>query len=144
MVQVFDVVFATRFIHIFRDKSVALNELRRVLKPGGVMAIEFYGRGYYLLPFLAGRMNRPWQQFLWQHPTVAHVRKIMGEGTRFTALRLGGEQYLRRAVGNARVSALLKRAWRTPLRPLVAEYFAIATTAGRPGDGRPSVPIEET
>jgi SAM-dependent methyltransferase len=124
--QVFDLVFATRFIHIYRDQSKVLDELRRVLKPDGVLAIEFYGRPYHLLPFLSRRMNCPWRQFTWQYPTLANVRALMGDGMRIVPLRLGGERWLRRFLGERRLAFCLRHARHTPIQLLVAEYFAVS------------------
>ena len=126
----FDFVFATRFIHIFPDKSKVVRELRRVLRPGGTLAIEFYGRPYHLLTKLARRMPGSWRQFLWQYPTLDEVRALMGSTTRFIPLRFGGERWLRRALGDERLQSCLRRAWHTPFQPLVAEYFAVSNDPG--------------
>jgi SAM-dependent methyltransferase len=127
----FDVVYATRFIHIFRTKDPVLQEMRRVVRDGGLMAIEFYARPYHLIPFLLRRTRRPWSQFLWQHPKVAEVRRLMGSETTFRPLRFGGERIVRYVLSDQTVRGLLRRAWSSPLRLAVAEYFAV-TKPGSP------------
>jgi SAM-dependent methyltransferase len=126
----FDLVYATRFIHIFTRKESVLQELRRVVRDGGLMAIEFYARPYHLIPYLIGRNRRPWSQFLWQHPTVADVHRLMGRDVSFRPLRFGGERILRSLVSDQSVRRLLRRAWSSPLRLAVAEYFAVSKSEG--------------
>lgn len=121
----FDIVYATRFIHIFTDKTAVLKELSRVVRDDGLLAIEFYGRPYHLIPFVLGRTRRPWRQFLWQHPTGSEVRRAMGGAVSFRPLRFGGERLLRSVLSDRTVRALLRRAWSSPLRLAVAEYFAV-------------------
>jgi ubiquinone/menaquinone biosynthesis C-methylase UbiE len=123
--ETFDIVYATRFIHIYPDQSKVIEELSRVLRPDGTLAIEFYGRPYHLLPFAARRMSCPWRQFQWQYPTLGKVRALMGGRPRVIPLRLGGERWLRRALGEPLLRFCLRYAPYTPLRLLVAEYLAV-------------------
>jgi ubiquinone/menaquinone biosynthesis C-methylase UbiE len=121
----FDLVFATRFIHIYPDKTSVIEELRRVLRPGGLLVIEFYGRPYHLLAFVARRLTCPWRQLQSQYPTLAQVRKVMAHRPRIIPLRLGGERWLRRTLGEPPIRFCRQHAHGTPLQLLVAEYFAV-------------------
>jgi ubiquinone/menaquinone biosynthesis C-methylase UbiE len=122
----FDVVFATRFIHIYPDKTSVIEELRRVVRPGGLLIIEFYGRPYHLLAFAVRRLKCSWQQFQWQYPRLAHVRSVMVDVPRLIPVRLGGERWLRRVLGEPLLRFCRQHASHTPLQLLVAEYFAVS------------------
>lgn len=50
----FDLVWASYSLHHIADKSAAVRELRRVLKPGGVLAIREGGLPLQVLPFELG------------------------------------------------------------------------------------------
>ena len=125
----FDVVFATRFIHLFRKKASIVEELKRVTRPGGLVVVEFYGRPYHLLRYLSRVVTRrarvPIGEYLYHYPSVREVRRVMGTGIRFIPLRFGGERWLRRRLSEPRMRTLLARAWHPPLRFGLAEYFAV-------------------
>ena len=127
----FDVVFATRFIHIYPDKASVVAELRRVVRPGGLLVIEFYGRPYHLLAFAIRRLTCSWRQFQWQYPTVGQMRRVMAGTPRLVPLRLGGERWLRRWMGEPLLRFCREHASHTPLRLLVAEYFAVSERVRR-------------
>ena len=134
----FDMVFATRFIHIYPNPTTVLDEFRRVLRPGGTLAIEFYGRPYHLIAFLARRLKCPWRQFLWQYPTIRRAQSVMGEPVQRVAVRLGGERWLRRILGDRGVAFCLRHARNTPIQLLVAEYFAICSKEAEPAPRAPA------
>jgi SAM-dependent methyltransferase len=121
----FDVVFATRFIHMFRNKRPLVDELKRVTRRGGFVAVEFYGRPYHVARWFRRDTREPLSQYLSRYPSVAEVRRAMGPGARYIPLRFGGERLLRRGFKDSQLRPLLDGAWNTPLRALIAEYFAV-------------------
>jgi ubiquinone/menaquinone biosynthesis C-methylase UbiE len=123
--HMFDIVYATRFLHMFRDKTPVVRELRRVLRHRGGMIIEFYNRPYHVARYVAQRPSVPFEEYLYHFPTFAEVRGLVGRKARFIPLRLGGERWLRAVVGERRLRSFLARAWNRPFRPLIDEYFAV-------------------
>jgi ubiquinone/menaquinone biosynthesis C-methylase UbiE len=121
----FDLVFATRFIHMFRHKRSVVDELKRVTRRGGLVAIEFYPRPYHFARWAQRRSREPLGEFLYHYPRMKEVRRVMGPGARYIPVRFGGERWLRRTLSDSQLRALLRRAWNTPLRALIAEYFAV-------------------
>jgi SAM-dependent methyltransferase len=121
----FDVVYATRFLHIFRDRRPFVEELTRVTRRGGTLILEFYPRPYHLLRYFAQRSNATLNDHLYHYPTMAEVRGLMGPGAEYLPLRFGAERVVRRALGDALTQRLLRAAWNTPLRIAIAEYFAV-------------------
>jgi ubiquinone/menaquinone biosynthesis C-methylase UbiE len=119
----FDVVYATRFIHMFRHKGSVVDELKRVTRRGGLVVLEFYRRPYHLLHWV--RRRESIRNFLYHFPTLSEVRAVMGSDARYIPLRFGGERWLRRALSDSQLRPLLDGAWKTPLRGLIAEYFAV-------------------
>ena len=121
----FDFVYATRFIHLFRDKTPVVRELMRVARPGAHVAVEFYTRPFHLLAYLKHRPRVPLSEHLYHYPSLSEVRRVVGPDARFIPLRLGGERILRRVLGDAVVRRVLGSIWNTPAWPAVAEYFAV-------------------
>lgn len=126
----FDFVYATRFIHMFREKAPVLAELRRVVHTGGMVVIEFYHRPYHLLRWLTGRHPVALSNFLYHYPRVSEVRRLLGKNSLIIPLRFGGERLLTVTVGEPVVRRMLAGSWRWPMRLAVDEYFAAV-----PGQG---------
>ena len=125
----FDAVYATRFIHLFRNKASLVEELKRVTRSGGLVIIEFYGRPFHLVRYVTRYLTRrsrvPLSDYLYHYPSLAEVRRVMGPRARFIPLRFGGERLLRKGLSESRLRRLLDGAWNTPLRAGLAEYFAV-------------------
>jgi SAM-dependent methyltransferase len=125
----FDLVYATRFIHLFRNKAALAMELQRVTRRSGLIVIEFYSRPYHLLRYLTRQSRVPFDEFLSHHPSLAEVRRVMGPKARFIPLRFGGERWLRRMLGESRLRRLLAAGRHAPLRAALSEYFAVIRRA---------------
>ena len=123
----FDFVYATRFIHLFRDKEAVVREFRRVARPGGTVAIEFYGRPFHLLAYLRQRPIPSLSEYLSHFPALSEVRRLVGPAAQFIPLRLGGERFLRRMVDDSRMRRILSKIWPTTGRLAIAEYLAVFT-----------------
>jgi SAM-dependent methyltransferase len=123
----FDFVYATRFIHLFRSKKPVVSELLRVTRPGGLVAIEFYGRPFHLFSYVGHGATQPLGEYLYHYPTMREVHEAVGADAQFLPLRLGGERTLCRALSERSLRRLLHGAWRWPLRLGVAEYLAVIT-----------------
>lgn len=52
----FDAVVAANLLHLLPDPAAALAELRRVLRPGGVLCAPTFGHGQHLLAHAASRL----------------------------------------------------------------------------------------
>ena len=124
----FDFVYATRFIHLFRDKTPVVREFMRVARPGATVVVEFYTRPFHLLSYVKQRPRIPLSEHLYHYPSLSEVRRVVGPDARFIPLRLGGERILRRMLGDTGVRRLLGSIWNTPAWPAVAEYFAVIPT----------------
>jgi ubiquinone/menaquinone biosynthesis C-methylase UbiE len=123
----FDFVYATRFIHLFRDKGAVVREFQRVARPGGTVAIEFYGRPFHLLAYLRQRPRPTLNEYLSHFPQLSEVRRLVGPAAQFIPLRLGGERLLRRVIDDERMRRILSKIWPTSGRVAVAEYLAVFT-----------------
>lgn len=121
--ETFDFVYATRFIHMFRDKKPVLDELRRVTHRNGLLVVEFYRRPYHVIRWLAGRHPVALSSFLYHYPRLAEVNALMGTPVRIRPLRFGGERLLRLVFEEAIVRRILERCWTTPLRLAIDEYL---------------------
>ena len=121
----FDVVYATRFIHQFRDKAAAYAEMLRVTAPDGVIMVEFYRRPYHFVRFYTHRMRDDRAEFLTHSPSLAEVRSVVGEKAEYVPLRLAGSRLLCAALGPRITEWLVRRSWRSPLHVLVDEYLTI-------------------
>jgi tocopherol O-methyltransferase len=55
----FDVLYATRFIHQFphADKLAIVKQMTRVVRPGGMIALEFYARPYNVVRYYVDRKH---------------------------------------------------------------------------------------
>ena len=127
----FDFVYATRFIHLFRDKKSVIDELIRVTRPGGTVVVEFYTRPYHVLAWLMQRGGRQFDEYLSHYPPRSEVRALVGPHSQYIPLRLAGERVLHTVLGDSTITRLLDYVWHTPLWPAVAEYFAVFMTQGR-------------
>ena len=125
----FDFVFATRFIHMVHQKEAVLNELRRVLRPQGLLAIEFYRRPYHVLRWLAQKQPNPLVSHGHHFPTLAEVRRLAGSDARFIPLRFGGERWLRTLMSDSAVRELLRHSWNGFLRVAIDEYLVVLKRA---------------
>jgi hypothetical protein len=125
------VLFATRFIHQFPHevKHALLKEFRRVLRPGGLIVVEFYARPYHTLRyFLGGRKGRSRDAYFRHYPTSREVQEVVGTSFEVHPLRLVGSRVMARVLGEE----MLRRVTRTGARLLggilVDEYFVVAGT----------------
>lgn len=126
----FDMLYATRFIHQFRDKTAVVDELRRVVHPGGFVVIEFYNRPYHVMRWLKERPRIPLDDFLYHYPGQSEVRGLVGDDAKIVPIRFGGERWLRAIVRPTGMRRMLLWAWHTPLRVAVDEYFAVVRGRG--------------
>lgn len=78
----FDAIYATRFMHQFphADKLRIAGELERVLRPGGIVALELYARPInHLRYYLDQRHKYPTRERYFQHyPSRGELREIVG------------------------------------------------------------------
>jgi len=121
----FDVVYATRFIHQFRDKAAVYAELSRIATPDGLVILEFYRRPYHAARFYAHSPDDDRTEFLTHSPSLAEVRTVVGPGAEYVPLRLAGSRLLCAFVGEQWTGWLAERAWRRPWRVLVDEYLTV-------------------
>jgi SAM-dependent methyltransferase len=125
----FDMVYATRFIHQFRhaDKKQIYSEMLRVLRPGGVAAVEFYAFWYHWVRYYVTDEHRrkPRQAFFDHYPTSRQVRDIAGPNYESMPLRLAGARVLHSVFGQSAVRGLTEFAGRMSLQALVDEYLVI-------------------
>jgi ubiquinone/menaquinone biosynthesis C-methylase UbiE len=123
----FDMVYATRFIHQFRDKHQVLNEFRRVTKPGGLIAVEFYARPYHWFRYRVEDVREPKEAFFSHFPTRAQVRKLVGGPCVRIPLRPAGARVFYRLFGRSGLRAVTKLSRRFPFSALIDEYFLVFT-----------------
>ena len=125
----FDLLVATRLIHQFKHqhKKAIHSEFLRVVRPGGVVVLEFYARSYHWLRyFLGGRKGRKSSQYFSHYPTVREVREIVGGSFRPIPLRIAGARFIRAMLGDWILGKWTSAARVAPMRMLMDEYF-IAT-----------------
>lgn len=98
--QSLDALVSTRFIHQFPHalKIELFREFRRVVRPGGCLAVEFYARPYallqYRLPAVLTKWRKPGgpqearlEEYLHHYPSRAEVKEIAGPGARRVPVR---------------------------------------------------------
>jgi ubiquinone/menaquinone biosynthesis C-methylase UbiE len=134
-----DALVATRFIHQFPHdlKKAFYQELRRVVRPGGVIAVEFYARPYALLHYLLPRrvvwwrksdapQNAPAEQYFSHYPTRAEVREIVGPTFSRLPVRPAFCRLLFQVFGAKGTWALTQALHYDPLGILYSEYVAVS------------------
>jgi ubiquinone/menaquinone biosynthesis C-methylase UbiE len=125
----FDLVYATRFIHQFGHdgKKQIYSEMMRVLRPGGVVAVEFYAFWYHWARYYLSDEHRrkPRRVFFEHYPTARQVRDIAGRGYESLPLRLAGARVLHSVCGESAVRGLTALVGRMSLQALVDEYLVI-------------------
>lgn len=128
--KTFDVVCSTRFIHQFtrENKRKILNEMFRVTKDGGAIAVEFYGRPYHVFRWYAGERKRKAdkQEFYSHFPTIEEVNDVVGRAWKRYPVRLAGSRVLYKLFGNAGLNLLTNASGALPLRLLLDEYFVFS------------------
>jgi SAM-dependent methyltransferase len=121
--QSFDVVIATRFIHLFQhdEKKQIYEEFLRVLRPNGLAVVEFYSRPFAWLRFQFLR-NRGRDEFFSHYPTMQEVRDIVGGKFRRRPVRMALSKLLVKVLGRRGLSAVTRFGF-----PgfLVDEYFVV-------------------
>jgi SAM-dependent methyltransferase len=121
----FDVVYATRFIHQFRDKAAVYAELSRVARADGLIILEFYRRPYHAVRFYAHSPDDDRTEFLTHSPSLSEVRAVVGASAEYVPLRLAGSRLWCALVGEHWTGWLAQRSWRRPWRVLVDEYLTV-------------------
>jgi SAM-dependent methyltransferase len=127
--DLFDVVFATRFIHQFPHevKRGLWEEFRRVVRPGGLIVLEFYARPYHWLRYYLGaRKGRTRDAYFQHYPSLNDVRNIVGEPIQIHPLRLLGSRIVRTALGERLERRATRAGGRILGGVLLDEYFIAA------------------
>ena len=125
----FDAMYATRFIHQFphQTKQQIYEEFRRVVRPGGIVIIEFYARPYHWLRYYLGaRKGRSEEAYFHHYPSTREVRAIVGERVQVYPLRLPGSRVLARVLGDAAVRRMTRLAGQASRGLILDEYFVVA------------------
>jgi len=119
----FDVVYATRFIYGFshEDKKLVVEELKTLLRPGGVLVVEFYARNLRRRLRYAGRPQASNKVYS-RGNTFKEVREIMGSDAEFFPLQLIANGKLCQITGQSVVRQLTKVLGNC--LPLVSKFFA--------------------
>ena len=126
--QSFDMVFATRFIHQFphEGKKQIFAEMRRVLRPRGVAAVEFYAYSYHWIRYqLRERRRKAKDAFFEHYPTRPMVREIAGPDYRTVPLRIPGARVICSVFGQSLLHRLTSVLGRVPVLPLADEYLVV-------------------
>jgi ubiquinone/menaquinone biosynthesis C-methylase UbiE/uncharacterized protein YbaR (Trm112 family) len=99
----FDVVYATRFIHQFphADKLRIAKEIARVLRPGGLAALEFYARALNRLRYYTTQRHKyaTRDAYFSHYPSPGEIREIAGTAYEIHALRYLGDRLVNRVLG---------------------------------------------
>lgn len=121
----FNVVYSTRFIHQFThdQKKKIYKEILRILKPGGVIIIEFYTRHNKWLRYMRGLQE---DLSLDQCPTLAEVRDIVGISFKVCPIRMIGLTTVVNLMGIKALRRLTSLTNKPLLRNLAEEYFVIS------------------
>lgn len=125
----FDVVFATRFIHQFPHgvKHQIWQEFQRVVRKDGLVILEFYGRPYHWLRYYLGaRKGRSEEAYFRHYPSRSEVQEIVGGPLQIYPLRLPGSRVFARALGESLVRRATQVAGQIGGGSLLDEYFVVA------------------
>ena len=138
----FDVIYATRFIHQFphADKLRIAAEIERVLRPGGLVALEFYARALnHVRYYTTQRGKYPTRELYFLHyPSRDEVREIVGPEHSEQALRYVGDRLINRVLGYRAYSLVQAQMTRVPgARLLTSEHWIFYTPERRKGPPRP-------
>ena len=135
----FDVLYATRFIHQFphADKVRIAAEIERVLRPGGLVAVEFYARTINHVRYYLDQGNKYATRELYfsHYPSRREVREIVGPEYRVRSLRYFGDRLINRvlgyrffSLGGALVTGVPFARW------LMSEHWVFYTPSGKRGE----------
>jgi len=125
----FDVLIATRFIHQFSQerKREIWQEFRRVVRPGGMLIVEFYARPYHWIRYwIGGSKGRSRQGYFDHYPSSSEVRDVVGAQFQLYPLRLAGSRLLGHALPELFVNRVTDVAGRALGGLLLDEYFVAA------------------
>ena len=125
----FDVVFTTRFIHQFAHgaKQDLWRECQRLVRPGGLLIMEFYARPYHWLRYYLGaRKGRSEEAYFQHYPSMQEVREIAGDGLEIYPLRLPGSRAIDKMLGDTAMRRLTTLAGHVGGALLLDEYFVVA------------------
>ena len=126
----FDMVCASRFMHQFthEDKKRVVDEVFRVTRPGGVVALEFYARPHYVFQWYAfpWRRKRAKEQHFSHYPSAREVRDVMRRPFEVVPVRLIASRLWRLLGGEWGLRKMTEGARHFPLSLLKDEYFVIA------------------
>ncbi len=132
----FDVVYATRFIHQFphADKLRIAAEIARVLRPGGLVALEFYARTLNRLRYLTTQRHKYATRELYfsHYPSQNEVFEITGGEPSYQVLRYPSDRLINRVLGYRAFSFGEALVTHVPgLRWLASERWAFYTPPSR-------------
>ncbi|HEY8120943.1 MAG TPA: methyltransferase domain-containing protein [Myxococcota bacterium] len=135
----FDAIYATRFIHQFPhvDKLRIAAEIERVLRPGGLVALEFYARTINRIRYHLDQHHKYATRELYfsHYPSSEEVREIVGPDFRVRALRYFGDRLVNRVLGYQAFSFGEALVTRFPLaRWLMSEHWVFYTPRGKQGE----------
>jgi ubiquinone/menaquinone biosynthesis C-methylase UbiE len=130
--QSLDALVSTRFIHQFPHplKIELFREFKRVVRPGGCLAVEFYSRPYAMLQYRLPAALTTWrkpdgpqegrlEEYLDHYPSRAEVREIAGPGARKIPVRASFCRIFYRALGPRILTGWTRL---TRLDPFIAAY----------------------
>ncbi|MFH1920437.1 MAG: class I SAM-dependent methyltransferase [Planctomycetota bacterium] len=124
-----DVVVATRFIHLFdhEDKKRIYTEFLRVLRPGGIVVVEYYARSFaWVRYYLMGAWRHKERNSFFSHyPTKSQVGDILESPFQSRPIRLAGSRVLVRLFGEPLLRWLTQHTPFPNQNLLVDEYFVV-------------------
>lgn len=122
----FDAIVSTRFIHQYTDdlKRQLISEMRRCLKPGGIVIVEFYSFFPWLVRYVFARSEN--KKDIFRHCTSRNkLKKLVGKELYIIPLRLAGSSRLGNVFGIKVVQFITKILRQCKISFVFDEYLAV-------------------
>jgi SAM-dependent methyltransferase len=117
----FDSLYATRFIHQFtqEEKQQIYREFERIVRPGGLIVVEFYGNRFH-------REKQEKSRYREKFPDKHDVDEVIGCDYQFVPLSFRGALRVGEWFGELPLRAIVNLLRVIPIRPVINEYFAVS------------------